>query len=371
MLVIGLGWNGFGLNTAYRAYNQVLEYWTGTAVLTPSIEMRTKAEIEAEMKRSKKTTATILVLRACSNRGLYRLVVYSVMVVMLIGSSLLVLNYERTQFRPNCINASHGTPFATQTVLPLVANNGLVSAATEISKLGNSLQVHANNECQQVWQASLSRYNNHLQEYEYVRVSTLLAVKRIDIARDALDNLSLICGISNQTACSEAETNELSNKTLTSSVIDCSDLDIPPIGNIENIDSLPIDDVAISKKVCVVQWWAVSSFWVVMGTAFSMMILTLVGRNGIIEGLHILWRKYLRPEEFHVHNTCHRPGTYTQPEYGEVEARKEAIGEYLVWLRLKGWMFFLGGVGTFLAFTTFGIYLSLSVRYIPVWWPGP
>lgn len=110
-----------------------------------------------------------------------------------------------------------------------------------------------------------------------------------------------------------------------------------PSGNVylENVEQRAKDDLDIIENWCLVEWYSLGNFIRLIYIICSYFILWLSFR-WLISGLKTyLWTK-LRPEEFHIHCTADREGTFTQPEYSAPKAKAEAIAEWVFYNKLLG-----------------------------------
>lgn len=382
MLLVGTV--GFVVLFVYRSMLQIFSYWDGSAIHTPTVDMRTKSEKALEKKRSRKAAMAVLVVETAIRGHLTTLLQYSVIAGLAVMVSFLVYTYEVQSFRPNCVESRQGTLFGQYTIAPLFYNRALIGAQSEVLRHNAALQVFAQNQCHMKTVASLEAVRD--QSKQYVTFQQLEAVKQ-NFANEIQEaqNMDALCrdlerkcgtfsdecpvqedGTVFESPCFLLSRIESLSAPLEMPRVNCSNI---PINVLKARSAEEIEkELAVAESSCILEAYLLSTFWLWAFMIFSWTLLKDVIRPLLIGGLHVVLRHFLAREEFKVNVTTFADGQFSEPEYNELEERKQAVQHKLVWMRFFGWskvvfgsVFLVGWVMLLIEATKYSI--SRAVKY--------
>lgn len=351
--VLLVGAVGFVVVFVYRSMLQIFSYWDGSAIKTPTVDMRTKAEKAREKKRSRKTAAAVLVFESAIRGDLTTLLQYAVIAGLAVIISFLVYTYEVQSFRPNCVESRQGTLFGQYTIAPLFYNRALVGAQSEVLRHNAALQLFAQEQCQMKTVASLEAVKEQSKEYATFQQLETVKQNYANEIREAQnwDALCLDfdrkCGTFSDACPVQDDATVFESPCLLLPRIEPLDapLEMPQV----NCSEIPVNvlqarsaeeieqELVVAESSCILEAYLLSTFWLWAFMIFSWTLLKDAIRPLLIGGLHVVLRHLLAREEFKVNVTAFANGQFSEPEYNDMDERKLAVQGRLFWLRVFGW----------------------------------
>ena len=366
----------------YRALRKAYEYFEGTAVPLPIIDLRTKAEKQEEMGRKKRAwhSAAGVVFNPWVPTLFSRLLPSLLFLLLLyVGGTYYI--YE---FSPNCIYSNNGTSIGANVVRPLLYNEALYDGKRRAADLTLDNQLYIQEQCQsrsyQAWDA----YQAQLIALETSRAASRAYEDRLETILGAV-NMATLCDLHNE-ACNNVSSELFCpvhedgsqfvapcdlplddvryDGQITEVAFDCNNL---PSGEVktEDYDLKVRERLAVNETWCIVEWWMIGRTWRFLYVVCSYLSF-FVAFQWIVEGLRVfLWTKF-RPAEFQIRCMADRKGFFTQDDYSDVEAKESAISEWVGGNRWEGLLKLFSGLAIVGAWTVMIVYTA-SIRTSPVW----
>jgi hypothetical protein len=341
----------FILNT-YRALTKAYEYFQGTAVPLPVVDIRTKAEQDDQQRR--KRSKINVFLAYFFHPFVLPFATKAIVLLLFVAVIYVCFNYFLVEFQPYCVDTNLGTIIAKKTIEPLFFNRALADGQRRAADLGLQNHVYIQEQCQVRSYATHNSYHDQVVQFETSRLQTaFLSEQQLNIRRSV--DVQLLC-MQHKQACEGNNTTyycpKFDDKSFVANPCDfdwkarseigplqdiafnCAAI---PSGNVylENVEQRAKDDLDIIENWCLVEWYSLGNLIRLIYIICSYFILWLSFR-WLISGLKTyLWTK-LRPEEFHIHCTADREGNFTQPEYSAPKVKAEAIAEWVFYNKLLG-----------------------------------
>lgn len=359
------GMSGFAILFAFRAGRQIHNYWDGSAIRTPIVDMRTKSEQNLENARSAKTSTILFFLRTALREDIWGMTQYAVIAVFAFALVTLVYFYETAEFRPYCVASNQGTTIGRYTIAPLFYNGALRDSQTEVWRHNTGLQAFAQQQCQVEARESEDSLREQLKQLATIQQSAAITDQYNDLIYEALDFNALCVAIEMKCGgkvvfeeCPRGDDGlvvvspcrflpqsplsmEVVTTTLDARLFNCSQI---PTSFLEVSSAHLMDHLNVADSTCLLEWYALYRFWQWAFILFSWNIIQYAIRPLFVCGLQVILRHHLGREEFRINATSFVTGAFSQPEYDDIKARGEAIAGTLFWLKLFGYGKFLVGV---------------------------
>jgi hypothetical protein len=362
---------GFVVVFAYRSMLQMFTYWDGSAILTPTVDMRTKAEQARESRLSRKTAAAVFVFESTIRGDLTTILQYIVISGLAVMLTFLVYNYEAQSFRPNCVESLRGTLLGQFTIAPLFYNRALVGSQSEVFRHNSALQLFAQDQCHLKTTTSLEAVKEQSKEYTTFQQLGTVRQNFANEIKEAQD-LEALCrdferkcgtfsddcpkmedGTTYESPCLLLPRIEMLDAPLEFPRINCSEI---PVNVLKGKSRKEIEqELVVAESSCLLEGYLLSTYWMWAFMIFSWALLKDAVRPLLIGGLHIVLRHLLAPEEFKVNVTTFANGQFSEPEYGNICERKLAVQQRLFWLR------FAGCIKVIVGFALLGGWIALLV----------
>eukprot|EP00543_Licmophora_paradoxa_P002754 CAMPEP_0202445508 /NCGR_PEP_ID=MMETSP1360-20130828/4319_1 /ASSEMBLY_ACC=CAM_ASM_000848 /TAXON_ID=515479 /ORGANISM="Licmophora paradoxa, Strain CCMP2313" /LENGTH=844 /DNA_ID=CAMNT_0049061805 /DNA_START=61 /DNA_END=2595 /DNA_ORIENTATION=+ len=365
----------------YRALKRLFEYFEGTAVPLPVIDLRTVEEKIEKKKQSQKSKLQDA-LAVFFDPVITFVVTRVIPVTIFIGLVMVGCNYFINEYSPNCIQSNKGTSIGNDLIGPIIYNraaNGAESRATELSVENHA---YIQSECQTHYASSYDTYNEQVIQYSTSKEQAKHFATRIALVQRTVDLKALcdqytaacktkdsnfICPLHDDNShvmspCSfETFTTKLSSAELLDPLQPCDDL---PDGNVAhpNLDVLRISP---QESWCEVEWWLLSRGWRI-AYVFGSYIIFFLSFSLLMDGIQVFqWRRF-RPEEYHIQCTSTRSGKFTQPDYSDESAKAMAIEEWEQSNRIVGFLKLAAGIVLLLGWVAL-ITITFYTNTTPIW----
>lgn len=329
----------------YRAMRRAHEYFEGTAVPLPVIDLRTKAEQEdgVERKESK--------CKAISNYVFHPLIgtVITQLLPFVFFSAFVFAGYSYYvgEFHPNCVMSNTGTSMGRFAVGPFLYNRALAAGQQHALDLSIQNHLYVQEKCQIESMITYDAYRRQVVAFEGSRIKTVRDLKGISTIGGVVD-LHALCE-QHERACSGEDPNMicpiLENGSIVGNPCEFAPTNTQMItSSLEAVDfscsSVPRGELSLNgtrdqvqkellveENWCVVEWWFLGHLWR-FAYVISGYFILLMAFRWTIDGLHTYFWNKLRPEWWHIQCTADRNGVFTQPEYSDQEAKAQAIREW-------------------------------------------
>lgn len=367
----------------YRAMRRALEYYEGTAVPLPVIDLRTKAEQEdgVQRKRSKCKTISTYLFHPLIGTVVTQLVPFAVFAAFVFAG----YNYYVGEFHPNCVMSNNGTSIGRFVVGPFLYNRALAAGQQHAIDISIENHLHVQKQCQIESMSTYDAYRRQVVDYEGSRIKTLRDLQGISTISDAVD-LHALCE-QHELACSGEDPNMICPILENGSVVGnpCEFVPTNPeftTVTLEAVDfscsSVPEGEISLKGKRdrvqkellveenwCVVEWWFLGHLWRIAYVIAGYTLLFQAFR-WTIDGLHTFFWNMLRPEWWQILCTADRDGVFTQPEYSDEKAKADAIREWQFGHKCIGVIKLVVGLGMLAGW----VVISLSTWHltmVPPW----
>ena len=345
---------GFFLNLGLRALFQILRYWGGSAIPTPVVEMRTKAEKELEEKRSKTTATALLLTRVQILHFVSTSPKYILSAIVFACVMAVVVSREVNQFHPLCINSLNGTALSQKTLSPLYMNRALQASQLELTRHNNDVHAFAQQQCQREGIASSVLWREQANRFSTMQQQSTVNAQHTSRIPKALNDTALcddfeakcgglkvlkgLClrkdGSAILSPCSIRPLVEALQDPLKASLFNCSEV---PVNYLQLNNTDVVDPQKFSKVTCTFESAVWSHYWLSIYLLVSYILLHICMRPLVVDGLRSVLRRYLGPQLFHLNITTDETGAFTQPEYDDAKERGAAIGGVLFYMNLFGY----------------------------------
>lgn len=370
----------------YRALRKVYEYFEGTAVPLPAIDLRTKAEKEdvKKRKRSKCNTALGYVFHPLIGKLVTQLIPLMILSAFIFAGC----NYYVYEFHPNCVLSSTGTSIGNFAVGPFLYNQALAAGQEHAINLSLMNHVHIQEQCQLRSFSTYDAYQQQVVGYEESRFKSVRDLKGLQKIRELVD-MDMLCE-QHERACSGADPQLncpiLEDGSIVGNPCDSVSSDTQIINEVLevvefNCDSVPQGELTldgmrervqqeleVEENWCVVEWWFLGHLGRVVFVLVGYIALYQSFR-WIIDGLQTFYWHLLRPEWWKIQCTADRNGNFTQPEYSDPEAKAKCIREWEFVNRCLGASKLLLGISIFAAW----VFIALAtwhLQMVPSWYAG-
>jgi hypothetical protein len=329
----------------YRAMRRAYEYYEGTAVPLPIVDLRTKAEQEDEVRNSRNRLNLLASYLFHPMVGSFFTQLIPFIFLASIISAWSIYYFE--EFHPNCVETSKGTSIGNMAIAPLLYNRALAAGQRHAGDLTVKNQAYVYDECQKRSFLMFDLYRQQTTIYEESRTKSIFHLSILDQIRNII-NLDELC-VQNSAACSGLDFTWKCpmHENASMNVNPCDFMNVKPETMNDTLDSINFgcDDISsgdlsltgarkrvkeqlqVAENWCIVEWWFLGYLW-----RFSHVVAGYFVFNCalycIIEGLRLLLWKRFRPAWWTIECTANQDGVFTQPEYSDTEAKKQAIREW-------------------------------------------
>lgn len=369
----------------YRALRRAYEYFEGTAVPLPVIDLRTKVEQEDGQRRTRPGKFTILtsyIFHPLVFTVVTRLLLFLFFVAVVIAGS----NYYFDEFHPNCVMSNKGTSLGNSAIGPLLYNRALAAGQHHAIKLSIINHAYVEQQCQLLSLTTYDTYGQQVFDYEESRMRStrdLIGLQNIDDVVDldllcqqhtracTSDDPTIICPILEDGSivgkpCEFASTDfQINTEVLQVVEYNCSSV---PHGELtlDGTRDRAQKELGVEESWCLVEWWFIGHLWRIMFVLVGYITLYNAFR-WIIDGLQTFFWTLLRPEWWHIQCTADRHGFFTQPEYSDTNAKEKAIQEWNLGHKCMGVAKLFVGTSIFACWVMVSI-LTWRVDMVPSWY---
>jgi hypothetical protein len=369
----------------YRALRRAFEYFEGTAVPLPVIDLRTKVEQEDGQRRNRRGRVAILasyIFHPLIFTVLSRLLLFLFFVAVIIAGS----NYYFDEFHPNCVMSNKGTSIGNFAIGPLLYNRALAAGQHHAINLSIANHAYVEQQCQRQGLITYDTYRQQVFDYEASRLRSTRDLKGLQNIEDVVDldllcqqyklactndDSTIICPILDNGSivgnpCEFVSTDsQISTEVLQVVEFNCSSV---PHGELtlDGTRDRAQKELGVEESWCLVEWWFIGHLWRIIFVLVGYITLYNSFR-WIIDGLQTFFWTLLRPEWWHIQCTADRHGFFTQPEYSDTDAKEKAIQEWNLGHKCTGVAKLFVGTSMFVGWVVVAI-ATWRIDMVPSWY---
>jgi hypothetical protein len=329
----------------YRAMRRALEYYEGTAVPLPVVDLRTKAE-QVDAARNSRNRLKILVsyvFHPMVGSFFTQLIPFIILAAIISAWSI----YYFKEFHPNCVLTSTGTNIGNMAVGPMLYNRALAAGQRHAGDLTVQNQAYIYEECQKRSVIVFDVYRQQVITYEESRTNAMFYLSVLDRISSMVD-LDNLC-VEYTLACSGLNFTRkcpiLEYPSILLNPCDFVNVKVETMQDVLDSIDFRCDDVSpgdlsltgarkrvkeqlqVAENWCIVEWWFLGYLWRCSHIVAGYFLFSSAFYC-IIEGLRLLLWNSFRPTWWTIECTADQDGVFTQPEYSDTEAKKNAIREW-------------------------------------------